>query len=44
MTLAQVQAARPTMDIDGLNGAAPGWSTAQFVEAVYRGPERASAQ
>ena len=43
MTLAQVQAARPTMD-RRLVGAAPGWSTAQFVEAVYRGPERASAQ
>jgi glyoxylase-like metal-dependent hydrolase (beta-lactamase superfamily II) len=36
-TLAQVQAARPTMEYDGLYGAAPGWSTAQFVEAVYRG-------
>jgi glyoxylase-like metal-dependent hydrolase (beta-lactamase superfamily II) len=37
MTLAQVQAARPTMEYDGLYGAAPGWSAAQFVEAVYRG-------
>jgi glyoxylase-like metal-dependent hydrolase (beta-lactamase superfamily II) len=37
MTLAQVQAARPTMEYDGLYGAAPGWSTAQFVEAVFRG-------
>ena len=37
MTLAQVQAARPTMEYDGLYGSAPGWSTAQFVEAVYRG-------
>jgi cyclase len=37
MTLAQVQAARPTMEYDGLYGKAPGWSTAQFVEAVYRG-------
>ena len=46
MTLAQVQAARPTMEYDGLYGSAPGWSAAQFVEAVYRGlrPERASAQ
>jgi hypothetical protein len=45
MTLAQVQAARPTMEYDALYGAAPGWSTTQFVEAVYRGlrPERASA-
>jgi glyoxylase-like metal-dependent hydrolase (beta-lactamase superfamily II) len=37
MTLAQVQAAKPTMEYDGLYGAAPGWSTTQFVEAVYRG-------
>jgi hypothetical protein len=37
MTLAQVQAARPTMEYDGLYGSAPGWSAAQFVEAVYRG-------
>jgi hypothetical protein len=37
VTLAQVQAARPTMEYDGLYGSAPGWSTAQFVEAVYRG-------
>jgi cyclase len=46
MTLAQVQAARPTMEYDGLYGAAAGWSAAQFVEAVYRGlrPERLSAQ
>jgi cyclase len=44
MTLAQVQAARPTMEYDGLYGAAPGWSTSQFVDAVYRGvqPERAT--
>jgi cyclase len=46
MTLAQVQAARPTMEYDGLYGAAPGWSATQFVEAVYRGlrPERTPAQ
>jgi cyclase len=37
MTLAQVQAARPAMEYDGLYGSAPGWSSAQFVEAVYRG-------
>jgi glyoxylase-like metal-dependent hydrolase (beta-lactamase superfamily II) len=37
MTLAQVQAAKPTMEYDGLYGSAPGWSTAQFVEAVFRG-------
>jgi len=44
MTLAQVQAARPTMEYDGLYGAAPGWPAAQFVEAVYRNlqPDRAS--
>jgi cyclase len=44
MTLAQVQSARPTMEFDGLYGNAPGWSAAQFVEAVYRGlqPARAS--
>jgi len=45
MTLAQVQAARPTLEYDGLYGSAPGWSAAQFIEAVYRGlrPERAAA-
>ncbi len=37
MTLAQVQAARPTMEYDGLYGSAPGWSSTQFVEAVFRG-------
>jgi hypothetical protein len=37
MTLAQVLAARPTMEYDGLYGNAPGWSSAQFVDAVYRG-------
>ena len=44
MTLAQVQGARPTMEYDGLYGAAPGWSATQFVEAVFRGlrPERGS--
>jgi len=44
MTLAQVQAARPTMEYDGLYGSAPSWSSAQFVEAVFRGlkPERSS--
>jgi len=43
MTLAQVQAARPTMEYDGLYGSAPGWSAAQFVEAVYRGITPAAA-
>ena len=35
MTLAQVKAARPTLEYDGLF-AAPAWTTDQFVEAVYR--------
>jgi glyoxylase-like metal-dependent hydrolase (beta-lactamase superfamily II) len=35
MTLAQVKAAHPTLEYDGLF-ATPGWSTDQFVEAVYR--------
>jgi len=37
MTLEQVKAARPTLDYDGLYGADTGpWTTAMFVEAVYR--------
>lgn len=46
LTLDQVQAARPTMEYDGLYGSAPGWSTAQFVQAVYRGlrPQRPAAR
>ena len=36
MTLEQVKAARPTRDYDPRYGSAPGWSTDQFVEAVYR--------
>jgi cyclase len=37
MTLNQVQAAQPTRDYDGRYGATTGsWTTAQFVEAVYR--------
>jgi cyclase len=44
MTLAQVQAAKPTLEYDGLYGSAAGWSSTQFVEAVFRGlrPERSS--
>jgi len=44
MTLAQVQAAKPTMEYDGLYGSAQGWSSAQFVEAIFRGlkPQQAS--
>jgi cyclase len=43
-TLAQVQAAKPTMEYDGLYGSAPGWSSAQFVEAVFKGlkPQQSS--
>jgi glyoxylase-like metal-dependent hydrolase (beta-lactamase superfamily II) len=37
MTLAQVKAARPTLDFDGRYGATTGaWTTDMFVEAVYR--------
>lgn len=37
MTLAQVQASRPTLDFDRRFGAQTGaWTTAMFVEAVYR--------
>jgi glyoxylase-like metal-dependent hydrolase (beta-lactamase superfamily II) len=37
MTLAQVQASRPTMDFDGRYGSATGsWTTEMFVDAVYR--------
>jgi cyclase len=36
-TLEQVLAAKPTLDFDGRYGAGEGeWTTAQFVEAVYR--------
>jgi cyclase len=35
-TPAQVQAARPTLEYDALYGSAPGWTSAQFVDAVYR--------
>jgi glyoxylase-like metal-dependent hydrolase (beta-lactamase superfamily II) len=35
LTLAQVRAANPTMEYDGLYGSAPGWTKDQFVEAVY---------
>jgi len=37
MTLEQVRAARPTLDYDGLYGAADGpWTTDMFIEAIYR--------
>jgi glyoxylase-like metal-dependent hydrolase (beta-lactamase superfamily II) len=35
LSMAQVKAANPTMEYDGLYGNAPGWSKDQFVEAVY---------
>jgi cyclase len=37
MTLAQVKAARPTMDFDGRYGSATGsWTTDMFIEAAYK--------
>jgi glyoxylase-like metal-dependent hydrolase (beta-lactamase superfamily II) len=37
MTLAQVKAARPTLDYDGRYGSDAGpWTTAMFIEAIYR--------
>ena len=37
MTLAQVKAAKPTMDFDGRYGSTTGaWTTDMFVEAVYK--------
>jgi len=36
MTLEQVKAARPSADYDPRFGSAPGWTTDQFIEAVYR--------
>jgi glyoxylase-like metal-dependent hydrolase (beta-lactamase superfamily II) len=35
-TLDQIKAARPTFEFDAQYGNAPGWTTEQFVEAVYR--------
>jgi glyoxylase-like metal-dependent hydrolase (beta-lactamase superfamily II) len=37
MTLAQIQAARPTFDFDARYGNETGWTPAMFVEAVYKG-------
>ena len=49
MTLPQIIAARPTLDYDGVYGAASGqWTTAQFIESVVAtlasstGPSRSS--
>jgi glyoxylase-like metal-dependent hydrolase (beta-lactamase superfamily II) len=37
MTLGQVKAAKPTLDYDGIYGAADGpWTTDMFIEAVYK--------
>jgi hypothetical protein len=37
MTLEQIKAARPTLDYDGRYGADTGpWTTAMFIEAIYR--------
>jgi glyoxylase-like metal-dependent hydrolase (beta-lactamase superfamily II) len=37
MTLEQVKAAKPTLDYDGIYGAATGpWTTDMFIEAVYK--------
>jgi hypothetical protein len=36
MTLAQVRAARPTLDYDGRYGSDTGpWTTARFIETMY---------
>ncbi|HEY7188862.1 MAG TPA: MBL fold metallo-hydrolase [Vicinamibacterales bacterium] len=37
MTLDQVKARKPAMEYDGEYGRAAGWSSEQFVEAVYKG-------
>jgi cyclase len=42
-SLEQVKAARPTLDFDAQYGNAPGWTTEQFVEAVYRSLRPAAA-
>jgi len=36
MTLAQIQAAKPTKDYDPRFGRNPAWTPAQFVEAMYK--------
>jgi glyoxylase-like metal-dependent hydrolase (beta-lactamase superfamily II) len=44
MTLEQVKAARPTLDYDGRYGSDTGpWTTAMFIEAVYRDLSRTGA-
>ena len=50
MTLDEVKAARPTADYDTEYGKTPGWTSDQFIEAVYkslgggRTPPRAPAR
>ena len=45
MTLEQVKAAKPTLDYDLHYGADTGpWTTAMFIEAVYRDVSKAAAQ
>jgi hypothetical protein len=40
MTLAQIKAARPSLDFDGRYGSTTGpWTTDMFIEAVYRSQE-----
>jgi hypothetical protein len=44
MTLAQVQAAKPALDYEGRYGAETGaWTTAMFVEAIYKDLSRVPA-
>ena len=44
MSLRQVQAAKPTADYDGRYGSDTGpWTTAMFIEAVYRDLSKAGA-
>lgn len=44
-TLAQIKAARPTFEYDGLHGGDPAWTPDTFVEAVYKtlSPDSSSA-
>ena len=45
MTVEQVQAAKPTLDYDGIYGATSGfWTTTQFVAAVYSDLKQAKAE
>jgi hypothetical protein len=44
MTLAQVQAANPVLDYEGIYDRTPGWTKQMFVEAMYRDLSRPNAQ